>query len=125
MTKRFALAVAWVACVLFLTGCEAAKDAASKEGAKAKETANKVMDEASKKLSEAKEGVLKPITEMLPKIQEKISALTGDKAKDAQAKFEEFKKLLEEYKGSAGEKAGELKDKLLKAFEDLKKMVGM
>jgi hypothetical protein len=139
MLKHPAFGVALVAGSLLLVGCESAKETAKKAGDRAKGAVAVVEKEAKKALAEAKdvkkdaekalahakEAVVKPIAEMLPKIEEKIKALTGDKQKAASTKLEEFKKLLDEFKASGSEKMGELKEKLSKAYDELKQLVGL
>jgi hypothetical protein len=68
---------------------------------------------------------MKPIADALPKIEEKIKDLTGDKKTAALAKLDELKKSLSDFKTIDAAKMGEAKDKLLKAFDELKKMVGL
>jgi len=92
------------------------KDAVAAGEAKAKEAAEGA--EAA-----AKETVVKPIVDAYPKIEEKIKAMSGGAAKAAGEKFEALKNLVNEFK--TAEKWEDLKDKLHKAFEDLKKAVGL
>jgi len=92
------------------------KDAVAAGEAKAKEAAEGAA-------AAAKETVVKPIVDAYPKIEEKIKAMSGDAAKAAGEKFEALKNLVHEFK--TAEKWEDIKDKLVKAFEDLKKAVGL
>jgi hypothetical protein len=69
--------------------------------------------------------VIKPVEEALPKIEEKLKGLSGESATKAKEKFEEFKKLLEQFKTAAPDKWEALKEGLVKAYDDLKKLVGL
>jgi hypothetical protein len=108
---------------------EKAKEAGEKAkveiDAKAKETAEKAKEVAEKAMKEGKETVLKPITDSLPKLEEKIKSLSGPKLTEATAKFDAFKKLIEDFKKSDASSWDGIKDKLTKAFDELKKLVGM
>jgi hypothetical protein len=104
---------------------EGAKEAAKEVKEGAKEVAQEAKEGAKKAADAAKLAVLKPVEDALPKIEEKIKALSGESATKAKQKFEEFKKLLEQFKSAAPEKWESLKDGLMKSFDDLKKLVGM
>jgi uncharacterized protein YjbJ (UPF0337 family) len=117
---------------LLTTGCDAAKShaskaevAAKKAAGEAKEAAGKAVDAAKDAIESAKDAVSKRIEEGLPKIQDKINALSGDAKTKAQEKFDELKKSLGEFKETAPDKWEALKAKATEQFEELKKMVGM
>jgi hypothetical protein len=99
----------------------------SKEGVQAVKSATKegVKEAAAGGLDMAKESVVKPIQELLPKIEDKIKSMSGDAKTNAAEKLEEVKKLLEEVKAAAPAKWEALKSKLATAFDELKKLVGM
>jgi hypothetical protein len=110
-------------------GVQEVKEAA-KEGAKevkdvATEGAKEVKEVAGAAADKAKELVVKPIQEMLPKIEDKISGLSGDAKVKAKEKLEDLKKLLEEVKAGTPEKWEALKTKITDAFNELKKLVGL
>jgi hypothetical protein len=122
-----------VSCVLAV-GCDstAAKkvEEKSKEGAQAVKSATKegvkeVKEAASDAVAKAKDAVVKPMQDLLPKIEDKIKGLSGDAKTKASEKLEEVKKLLEEAKTAAPDKWEALKSKLAAAFDELKKMVGI
>jgi hypothetical protein len=132
MTRIWKAGVAFVLCGLLIAGCEKASSAAKKveEGAKkaasqAKEAAKDAKESAKEATEAARVAVLKPIEDALPKIEEKIKGLKEESATKAKAKLEEFTKLLKQFKAAAPEKWEALKDGLMKAFEELKKLVGM
>jgi hypothetical protein len=100
------------------TGVEAVKNA-TKEGVK------EVKEAAAGAVDMARDAVVKPIQELLPKIEDKINGLSGDAKTKASEKLEEVKKLLEEVKAAAPDKWESLKSKLATAFDALKKTVGM
>lgn len=91
----------------------------------AKDTVDKAKADADKAEKEAKESVLKPITDMYPKIEEKMKTLTGDKLKDATAKFDELKKVVESFKTAAPDKIAAAKTQMTKLFAELKEMLGL
>ena len=73
----------------------------------------------------AKKKIADPIKEAYPKIEDKIKGLSGDVATKAKTKFDEVKKLVEDFLASPGDKMSELGTKLTDAFGELKKMVGL
>jgi hypothetical protein len=127
----------FVAIVLMAAGCDAAKTstmgtvarraaAAARTAADdAKDAAGKAVDAAKDAVASAKEAVSKKIEEGLPKIQDKINALSGDAKIKAQEKFDELKKSLSEFKETAPDKWEALKAKATEQFDELKKLVGM
>jgi hypothetical protein len=128
MARSLSVGLLAMTCGLFAIGCDSAKTAASKaqDAAKSAEGAAKDAKEAAMKAAEAaKTAVVKPIEEALPKIEEKIKGLSGDAMTKAKEKYEAFKKLIAEFKAAGPEKWESLKDGLTKAFDELKKMVGL
>jgi DNA anti-recombination protein RmuC len=136
MMRIRCVSVGFVAGALFVTSCDSSNSAAKKAEEGAKKAASEAKELAKKAASEVKEGakeaadaaklaVLKPVEEALPKIEEKIKGLSGESATKAQEKFDEFKKLLGEFKSAAPEKWQSLKDGLMKSFEELTKLVGI
>jgi hypothetical protein len=112
-------------------GCDQAKNAATKVEEKAKKEATQAealakhaKEDVKEAAEKAKLSVVKPIEEELPKIEEKIKELSGESATKAKAKFEEFKKLLAQFKSASPDKWESLKDGLVKEFDELKKLVG-
>jgi hypothetical protein len=99
-------------------GVEAVKSAA-KEGVK------EVKEAAAGAADMARDAVVKPIQELLPKIEDKIKGMSGDAKAKATEKLEEVNKLLQEVKAAAPDKWESLKSKLATALDELKKMVGM
>ncbi len=85
--------------------------------------ADKVAKEKAAK--ETKAAFVKPFTDELPKIEEKIKTLTGITATSAKEKFDAVKKLLDEYNAAPADKLKDLGEKLKTAFEDLKKTAGV
>ena len=114
MLRKIVVVLAFVAGMSLVAGCDVPKSAAekAKEGEK----------EVKAKLEES---VVKPITAGIPEIEKKIKDLTGDQQKEATNKLAELKKSLEDFKSLDATKMDEAKDKLLKEFEDLKKLVGL
>jgi hypothetical protein len=102
-----------------------AKVLAGEAAKEAKVLAKAASNEAKELTKEAKEVIIRPVEEALPKIEEKIKGLSGETATKAQEKFGEFKKLLEQLKTAAPERWNELKDGMIKSFEELKKLVGL
>jgi DNA anti-recombination protein RmuC len=102
-----------------------AKEVAKQAAGEAKEVAKAAKEKAKEAADAAKLAVLKPVEEALPKIEEKIKGLSGESATKAKEKFEEFKKLLEQFKSAAPEKWESLKAGLMKSFDELKKLVGI
>jgi hypothetical protein len=132
MKRTWIASVGLMVCGLTVGGCTPATSAAKKmeEGAKkaagqAKEMAEEAKEGAKQAVEAAKVAVLKPIEEALPKIEEKIKGLSGESAAKAKEKFGEFQKLLEQFKAAAPGKWESFKDELVKAFEELKKQVGL
>jgi hypothetical protein len=120
------------ACALLAAGCEGAKTASSqakeaaKEAAKGAQEATKEAQEVAKRAADAAKATFaKPIEDALPKIEEKIKGLKGDAMTKAQEKYESVKKMVEELKSVGPDKWESLKDGLTKAFDELKKLVGL
>src|SRR5215475_10560139 len=78
-------------------GVEAVKSA-TKEGVK------EVKEAAAGAVDMAKEAVVKPMQDLLPKVEDKIKSMSGDAKTKASEKLEEVKKLLEEAKTAAPDK---------------------
>ena len=136
MVRIWMLSVGFVVLGLLAAGCDTAKNAATRVEEEAKQEASQAKDLAKRAKEEAKEdvkeaadkarlAVIKPVEEELPKIEEKIKGLTGESATKAKEKFEQFKKLLQEFKSAAPDKWEALKDGLMKDFDELKKLVGL
>jgi hypothetical protein len=124
--------VGLVVCGLLVAGCEVASSAGKKveEGAKkaasqAKEAAKEAKESAKEAADAARVAFLKPVQDALPKIEEKIKGLSGETATKAKEKLADFTRLLEQFKSAAPDKWEALKDGLMKAFNELKKLVGM
>jgi hypothetical protein len=125
-------AVGLVVCGLLVAGCEPASSASKKaeEGVKkaagqAKEAAKEAKEAAKEAADAARVAFLKPIQDALPKIEEKVKGLSGETATKAKEKLADFTKLLGQLKSAAPDKWESLKDGLMKAFNELKKLVGM
>ena len=132
MVRTWMLSGGFVVLGVLAAGCDTAKNAATMVEKGAKEEASQATDLAKRAKDDVKEAadkarlaVIKPVEEELPKIEEKIKELSGESATKAKAKFEEFKKRLEEFKSAPPDKWESLKDELLKEFEELKKLVGL
>ena len=135
MNRTSLMVTGLLACCVLVLGCEgspAAKkvDEKTKAGVDAVKSATKegvkdVKEAATGAADMARDAVVKPIQEFLPKIEEKISGLSGDAKTKATEKLEEVKKLLEDIKAAAPDKWESLKSGLVKSFDELKKMVGM
>jgi dynactin complex subunit len=146
MLRKLAVSLAFVVGLILLAGCDVAKNVSeakkdlgdkakeaadkAKEGGdkaidKAKEAGEKIKDEAKEAKAKLEEAVVKPISDGIPKIEEKIKGMSGEKADEAKQKLADLKKSLEEFKTFDAAKMADAKDKILKSFEDLKKMVGL
>jgi hypothetical protein len=124
MLRKLVVAMGIVAVCGFAAGCGGSSSSSVskiKEGAGA--AGEKISDAAKEVAAKAKEGVVKPIIDSYPKIEEKIKSMSGDAAKTATEKFDALKKLVEEFK--TAEKWQDLQEKVVKAFDDLKKSVGL
>jgi hypothetical protein len=100
------------------------KEVAQEAGSKAKKAAEEAKEAGKKAIDAAKVAVLKPIEEKLPQIEEKVKGLSGQSAAKAKEKLQEVNQLREQLKTAAPEKWQSVKDKLTKAFAELKKEVG-
>src|SRR5262245_59403137 len=134
MKTTFLLGIGSIACCVLAVGCDttAAKkvEEKSKDGVQAVKSATKegvkeVKEAAAGAVDKAKEAVVKPMQDLLPKIEDKIKGMSGDVKTKASEKLEEVKKLLEEAKTAAPDKWETLKSKLATAFDELKKLVGV
>jgi len=103
---------------------EKVKDVGEKASEKAKDVGEKAKDAAEKAMKEGKEAALKTINDTLPKLEDKIKSLSGDKLKEATSKLEGLKKLIEDFKNSDAASWETTKEKLMKAYDELKKLVG-
>jgi len=105
------------------------REGAEKEASQAKDLAKRAKEEVKEDVKEAADKarltVIKPVEEELPKIEEKIKGLSGESATKAKEKFEQFKKLLQQFQSAAPDKWEALKDGLMKEFDELKKLVGL
>lgn len=125
--KKMLFALVFAAGTLFAVGCDKASSASSAAGSAGKVVADKgkeIGDKAASALETARKEVMDKIGDT-SKIEEKIKGLTGDAQTKAKEKWDAFKKMYEEFKAAPMDKMGELKDKLMAAFEDLKKMVNL
>jgi vacuolar-type H+-ATPase subunit H len=102
---------------------DAGKDAKKTVEEAGKDAKKSVQDAGKEAADKAKELVLKPINDALPKIEEKLKGLKGEALTNGDAKLAALKKMIDEYKASDG--TGDLKEKLVKAFEELKKLAGV
>ncbi len=121
--------------ITMATGCnDAASKAASKATSaaadakdsadKAKETAEKLKKEMDEKVSKIKDEATKSID--LPALETKINALTGDAKTTALSKFNDLKKMFDEFKGLNDlPKLTEMKEKLMTLYAEVKKMAGL
>ena len=129
MSAKLALGLALVLGMFVVVGCDEVKKSTSQQAQNvskhAGESLDKAKETAEKAMKEGKEAVVKPIMDSLPKIEEKIKAMTGDKLKEATAKFDDFKKSLDDFKSADASKWAGMKEELIKKFEDLKKYVGL
>jgi hypothetical protein len=132
MLRTWKLSVGFVVLGLLAAGCDQAKNAATKveerakkEATQAEELAKRAKEGVKEAGDKARLAVVKPVEAELPKIEDKIKELSGESATKAKAKFEEFKKLLEQFKSAAPDKWESLKDGLMKEFDELKKLVGL
>src|SRR6516165_6422649 len=132
MVRTWMLGVGFVALGLLAAGCDSAKNAATrveerakKEASQAEDLARRAKEDVKEAADKARLAVIKPVEEELPKIEEKIKALSGESATQAKEKFEEFKKHLDQFKSAAPDKWESLKDGLIKEFDELKKLVGL
>jgi hypothetical protein len=116
MTRTLMAGVSLVICAFLAAGCDKQK---------AEQAMKNAASQAKELTKETREVALKPIEEALPKIEEKIKSLSGEGKIKAEEAFGEVKKLLEQCKAAAPEKWQELKDKLVRSFDDLKKLVGL
>ena len=78
-----------------------------------------------RRLYKARLAAVKLVEEELPKVEEKIKGLSGESATKAKEKFEQFKKLLQQFKLAAPDKWEALKEGLMKEYDELKKLVGL
>jgi hypothetical protein len=126
------LSVGFVALGLLAAGCDSAKNAATrveerakKEASQAEGLAKRAKEDVKEAADKARLAVIKPVEEELPKIEEKIKALSGESATKAKEKFEGFKRRLEQFKSAPPDQWEALKDGLMKEFDELKKLVGL
>ena len=136
MVRTWMLSGGFVVLGVLAAGCDTAKNAATRVEEEAKQEASQAKDLAKRAKEEAKEdvkeaadkarlAVIKPVEEELPKIEEKIKALSGESATKAKEKFEGFKRRLEQFKSAPPDQWEALKDGLMKEFDELKKLVGL
>ena len=132
MVRTWKLSVGFVVLAVLAAGCDTAKNAATrveegakKEASQATDLAKRAKEDVKEAADKARLAVIKPVEEELPKIEEKIKGLSGETATKAKEKFEQFKKLLQEFKSATPDKWEALKDGLMKEFDELKKLVGL
>src|SRR6516162_8122806 len=125
MVRTWVLSVGFVVLGLLAAGCDSAKNAATrveegakKEASRATDLAKRAKDDVKEAADKARLAVIKPVEEELPKIEEKIKDLSGESTTKAKAKFEGFKKRLEEFKSAPPDQWESLKDELMKEFEE-------
>ncbi len=124
MIRKFVLGLGACAVAFLAVGCD-----------KATSTANSSTQNASNMEQMAKRGadaaaatggdIKKNVEEYIPKIEEKIKTLTGDKAKQAGDAFTALKKMFDEFKAAPADKAKELLAPLVAKFTEVKTMVGL
>jgi vacuolar-type H+-ATPase subunit E/Vma4 len=104
---------------------EAAKEASHSAVEAGKSAVEKGKDMTKEAADKLKEGVVKPVSDFLPKAEEKLKGLSGDAATKGKEKLEAVKKLIEEFKAAPSEKLGEMKDKVIAAVKELAKTAGL
>ena len=124
MFRKFVLGLGACAVAFLAVGCD-----------KAASTVNSSAQNASNVEQMAKRGadaaataggdIKKNVEEALPKIEEKIKTLTGEKAKQASDAFTALKKMFDEFKAAPADKTKELLAPLVAKFTELKTMVGL
>ncbi|MGL4423815.1 MAG: hypothetical protein ACRCZF_24385 [Gemmataceae bacterium] len=102
-----------------------AKDGVAAVTDKAKEVGEKAKEMGKEALEITREKVMKPVTEAMPKIEEKIKGLSGDAMTKAKTQYDALKKMVEEFKAAPGEKLGEIGEKITTALAELKKSLGL
>src|SRR5262245_32039840 len=105
MKPSFLLGMGLVVSCALASGCDSAATKKVEEKSKAgveavksatKEGVKEVKEAAASAADMARDAVVKPIQELLPKIEDKIKGMSGDAKTKAAEKLEEVKKLLEE-----------------------------
>ncbi len=100
---------------LALVGCDKAASVAGSAGSSAKAAGGEALTKARAEIMDNFD---------VKAIEEKISKMSGDAKATAETKLADFKKLVDEFKAAPMEKMSEWKDKLTKAFNELKTSVG-
>jgi ABC-type transporter MlaC component len=128
MIRKLLMVASAAGLVAIGLACEQAKstvsNTATKVADKAKETAA-AGKEGLARMAKSKETFLKPIEEMLPKVDEKIKALTGDGKTKAADSLAAVKKLIDEFKAAPTDKFEGLMKGITEKVAELKKMVGL
>lgn len=120
-----AVGVFAVGCDTATSGAKKAEDTAKGAAKGAQVAADKAKDAAAVAGDAAKETVVKPVEGMYEKVEEKLKAMSGDTLTKAKEQFEAVKRLVTEFKASPAEGMAAIKDKLMTAVTELKKLVGL
>jgi len=126
MLKPLMFAAVVVAAAVVLSGCDKptnATSAAASAGNKLRDQGDKLRDQGEAALARARAEVTNQFD--VAKITESITKLTGPAKETASAKLVDFQKMLEEFKTAPMEKINEWKEKLVKAFNELKTAAGL
>ncbi len=99
---------------------ERAKEALKEAGREAKEAVKEAGKELKEAAHAAKVKIVDPMRAELPKFEEKMKDLSGEKLAKAKEKLAEFKKQLADFEAAAPDKWESLKEGLHKSYDDLK-----
>ncbi len=124
MIRQFVLGLGACAAAFFVVGCDKATSTANSSALNAsnvEQMAKRGADAAAATASDIK----KSVEESIPKIEDKIKALTGEKAKQAGDAFTALKKMFDEFKAAPADKTKELLAPLIAKFTEVKTMVGL
>ena len=130
MIRKFVLGLGTCAIAFLAVGCDKAATTATQTGPSASDMErmkNMGAAQGANAVGAAMDPAVltKSVEEALPKIEEKIKGLTGDKAKSASDMLANVKKLFDELKTNPKEKIKEVGAVLTTKLAELKTMVGL
>ncbi len=124
MIRKFVLGLGACAIAVLAVGCDNKTASVAPSGPTPADM-EKMRSQGMAQGANAMGDIKKKVEDALPKIEEKIKGLTGDKAKEANDSLVSLRKTLEEFKAAPKDKLAELTATLTTKLAELNKMVGL
>lgn len=124
MIRKFVLGLGTCAIAFLAVGCDNKTASVAPSGPTPGDM-ERMRSQSMAQGANAMGDIKKTVEDTLPKIEEKIKGLTGEKAKEANDSLASLKKMFDEFKAAPKEKLAELTVALTAKLAALKTMVGL